>query len=849
MSGIAYLEPASNVVGRSSLRLSIPTVTGSTKYEFTTGSKVIRGPRLSEVTDLRTQQRYIIEDLIYCFLGKEGFYIRYSTNYDPDDVNQKLDGINFKIAKKLDISLKATTKKLVIVGKYYTSLKAFVEVYNTSTFGRTIQSLCEVICDFMDYYTQVIRQLQDEFECNTNFNINSLESFLLKRVLNKLSHFNEIIVHIHLITKQRIEEFKNPSPLHDQFIHDFRESIQSGEGTNNINIDATRFNACKGGLVLQIIQNRINDFKGDSESLDFLTLLFDMVSQDYIRMLNTWLLNGEIDDPFDEFFIKQKQISENYAEFFHEKSEHYWNDLFVLKSDGLIEQLSLPEIQSKILITGKLLNIFKICTSLVNFDELDEHKLSPIEVLRDVEYKIEFFYKRANKLFMKMLFEGLNFTAVLEQLQSLFLFKNCSQFDSFLDQCLLELKTRKNEVTASGVSRRYLQKIKGAERQAVSFFHSSYEKPFVLINNILLANLKFSFSSQNIFEIAMEINRPEPLDTNTSVLNTPHQRSKIIDPEPVQSSTDQNTAKKGSVHLDQFLVSYINLSVELPFPLNLVIDEQMGYRYELPFKFLAMTKFLTKLNTSTWVELHNSKVWNFKNYSPATKLLVRKCKVLNKSVGNFLKELLAYINFDVTEPNYHDLNEAIHSIKSKTNQNEDSEIESESQNNDIKFSYQQNYRNTNNIFDKMIAKTSKNNDTSSEVDVSFMRLIESIQECSSKIIQDIFITNPRLLDHLKRLFDIATMVHRCLKSFKLKLVSSNEELYEQYITKHPGEFTDILLDTDHTQLKINKMSLAITDLMAIFNDALAGFVQSLQLFGETRNSQALKLSERLSPSL
>ena len=45
-------------------------------------------------------------------------------------------------------------------------------------------------------------------------------------------------------------------------------------------------------------------------------------------MLNQWLLEGVINDPFDEFMIREKRVPDSFMEIFQSKSEYYWNELF-----------------------------------------------------------------------------------------------------------------------------------------------------------------------------------------------------------------------------------------------------------------------------------------------------------------------------------------------------------------------------------------------------------------------------------------------------------------------------------------------------------------------------------------
>ena len=115
--------------------------------------------------------------------------------------------------------------------------------------------------------------------------------------------------------------------------------------------------------------------------------------------------------------------------------------IVLIKIDGLLNQFQNSTIQSKILNTGKYLNIFKRCTGLHNFESLKE-KLTTITSLAapDLELKIDEFYHRANKMLMKLLFDGYNFPSVVNIFQRLFLFADSFQIDNFIDSTFSELK-------------------------------------------------------------------------------------------------------------------------------------------------------------------------------------------------------------------------------------------------------------------------------------------------------------------------------------------------------------------------------------------------------------------------
>jgi gamma-tubulin complex component 2 len=849
------------------LQESTQVVERCTKFVHSGNS--LRGHPLSDIEDLRLQQGLIIKDLLFCLLGYEGFYIRYSQRYDPYDVNLKIQGAEFKIAKNLDISLKIVTKKLVKFGKMYTGLLGFIEYYNTERFGRIIQRLCMIILEFIDFYQQNMVKIEHEFKFNKSFNLNIFESIVNQEISNKICHLYDIITEIHSITQekqlihlhhqQHQNSIDNNDFQYDNLVNIVRDSLQTGN--LEINVDTSKFPCCKGGLVLKIIQTRINNYKGDSDSLLYLTSVFDSVSQDYIHMLNNWLMNGEIDDPFDEFLIKKNQVPTNFTEIFDTKSEHYWNELFIIRSDDLIEQLSSVEIQKRILYTGKLLNIFKKSTGLHNFDNFQEAKLKPIRELRDLELKIDIFYIRANKLFLKLLFDGYHFSNIIKQFQSLFLFKDCFKIDKFIDQCFGDLIKNKGSTSLASVRRHYdNQFIRKNKLSKSNHDNELWLKPLTSIDDVLITNQKFTISQSNFFDGAMEIMNVEAFDAERVFKgnNTFENFINITLNKQKSKPKDHTTSNSyDRYHLDEYLISHVDLAIDLPFPLNLVINQQMAYRYELMFKLLMIIKFLSKFNELSWREINFSEVWTFKNFDPSIKILIRKCRVLNKRIGTFLNELMLYVNFDVIESNYNNLNQTIDTIKDKMNQVEPANIDNEKLNdtnwnsfngNQSAFTHNTfgNYKNANSIFDNMIANGKKESKTNqNRYDTSFEHLIDQLYEYLNTILNDTFINKPILLSLLKKMFDIIILVNHRLNGYMKRLITCNEELFQKYSQDHPERFEGISLDGDLIRTRFDKMNKTVFEFMRIFDDNLVEIVTALKRHGETETKLALILSERL----
>lgn len=795
---------------------------------------------ISELKDLRVQEAMIIQDLLFNFLGYEGFYIRYSEKYNPSITDSAIRGPDFKVAKHLDVSVKSITKKLVKYGKYYSGLKRFLEVYDHQNFGKILQKLCYLISEFLDNYHQVILGIENEFKFNSMFNLNTLENILNQKVSKQISHLYEIsmLIHNESCERSRLKDHELPF---EEFLNNIRSTLKT-TGAIDAVINNESFKYFKGGLVLRAVQNRINSYKGDSVSYEILTMLYESLSKDYVDMLNKWLINGEIDDSFDEFLIKKKEVPNKYQALFSSKSEHYWNELFMVRADGLIDQLQSQDIQMKVLNTGKYLNIFKICTGMENFEGLNEH-LAPIDSLtsQDLGLKINGFYDRANKLLLKLIFEGYNFANVLDKYQTIFLFKDAFKVDIFLDLAFNDLKRNRFAISITRLQKLY---------QEVFQQQSDLNKSITSISDIINHKQNFSISSVNFYDIAKEIMNVQSFDTDNVLENDPNFKTflnKTFEKKTHITSSQKNNNLFDHNQSDEYTVASVDLTVDLPFPLNILINRESSYHYELMYKLQMMVKFIGKYNDLAWKEINNSYVWRYRNYPPEIKKWILRCRILHNRMRDFFGELQFYLNYDVIESNYNKLRKSIIQTQVELKSKELGSNSNVSNGNEIfsKPNTLPNYSNSNNLFnDRMYnRKVSRSNSPEPLIDVNSLML--KMNEFLNTIVNDALMTKPDLISVLKRMFDVILLYDHYLMRLKKGLILCDENLFSTFSRDYPLKFNTQSMDTNLILERFENLKSSLGLHYEIFNDSLTEFIVTLKSYGETENKHILILTERL----
>ncbi|EGW34122.1 uncharacterized protein SPAPADRAFT_54312 [Spathaspora passalidarum NRRL Y-27907] len=824
----------------------------------------IKAPLVSQITDLHIQQGLIVRDLLFALLGYEGIFIKYAERYDPQSLECRILGPEFKIAKNLDLSLKTVTKKLRKLGRYYSGLTEFIQYYDSARYGKVVQRFCYVVNEFLIHYKSVILELEHEFQYNASFNLTKLDQVLSQEVANKLLHLYEIAVEIHLISEERRKHSHTDEYTHQALSELIPKSNFESSARIETNLYLKKFDCCKGGLVLQLIQQRLRFYKGEAASFAFLTKLLDTVAEDYLVMLNTWLTEGKIDDPFDEFLIREKEVPPTFIDIFDSKSEYYWNELFLIKTDGLLEQFQNYQIQSKILTTGKYLNIFKQCTGISDFSNLHE-KLQTISTLssQDLELKIDEFYKRANKMFMKLLFQGYNLRQLVTNYQTKYFFENSYKIDKFIDGSFSELKRDKFKVSISRLQKQYYDLYNSNEK-----IHKIGTIPS--ISDIIQERQSFTISNESLYQVAnelmegkpdFEIQQDQDLETNIRLISNTLHREGSNSPQSTRGDTTAggggrrfSPSKQTKDPDDNIAIASVHLSIDLPFPLNLVINRELSYHYEIIFKLLMNLKFISRYNDIIAKEINQSDVWRYPNFEPRILKWILRIRSLHSRVRLFMDELQSYINYDVIESHYAEIRTLLQDTEvelAETELGSDIGQEQEGQlfNNNTVL---QGTGNSNSIFENRIldalqrpGTANKRNGRKAHELLSVDNLVLQLREYLNTVITESLLTKYELLYELKRILDFMMQFNHYIVLYKKILIVSDRNLHEVYSEKFPERFKDKVMDPNSIDRRFANLNNSLMEQHGRFSEYLASFLDKIRKYGVSENGGLLALSDRL----
>eukprot|EP00494_Astrolonche_serrata_P031743 UN32012 len=184
-----------------------------------------------------------------------------------------------------------------------------------------------------------------------------------------------------------------------------------------------------GGSLLNVLHDKIKQ-SGDLSSRELYMKLLKSASVPYFDMLGSWIFNGVIDDPFDEFMVSERtDITKAMIEV-GTTSDEYWNKRYHVRPRHVIKYLI--EQEEQILSAGKYLNVIRGSGRDVEFPGEKIFKFEKNDS-REVVSKIGEAYTYASKQLLDLLMQEEKLLDRFTSFKSYFFISRGDFFVLFLD--------------------------------------------------------------------------------------------------------------------------------------------------------------------------------------------------------------------------------------------------------------------------------------------------------------------------------------------------------------------------------------------------------------------------------
>lgn len=564
------------------------------------------------------QERAILEDLLFVFMGFEGQYIHYHTPYDPSVEMDRLTGPAFQLASGLDPTLRDLTLSMLKMATHYNALEAFVEVQSRAEYGAVSHAMCAVIRKLLKDYLILIAQLENQLLNNPNFTLHVLHIHTMPtaQCLAQLYSLGQELLRRNGLLDQDLDESIDDFDDVDNILEQLKEGGDLVPGAMSSK------KICKGGNVLRLLSERLATLSGDPTAKTLLETLLREASRPYMTMLNEWLHHGGIKDPHAEFLVKeQKWIKREKLE--EDYTDEYWEKRYTIRENEVPPQLE--GVKEKVLLAGKYLNVVRECGG-VDISKAVKDVPKTLDDRRFLE-NVNGAYTYANASLLNLLLTKNSLTTRFRSLKHYFFLDRSDFFSYFLELSASELRK-----PAKSVNESKLQSLLDLVlRQPGSI---AAQDPFK-------EDVKVRMNKIGLTKWLMQVVSVSGIDQDN-----PEAAIEKYQAPPTQGTED-----------DKDIVGYdaLELDYSVPFPLSLVISRKTVLRYQLIFRHLLSLRHLEDLLVTSWLDQSKVVSWRHKSSDRRLELWKRRAWNLRSKMLVFVQQLLYFCTSEVIEQNWQNL--------------------------------------------------------------------------------------------------------------------------------------------------------------------------------------------------
>ncbi|GAB4835355.1 Gamma-tubulin complex component 2 [Ancistrocladus abbreviatus] len=509
------------------------------------------------------QELIVIDDILSALIGIEGRYISIRR------LHGKEDEIAFQVDASMDLALQEFAKQIFPLCESFLLINQFVEARSQSKMGLVNHAFAAALRALLLDYQAMVAQLEHQFR------------------LGRLS-------------LQGLWFYCQPM-------------MGSMQALASVTQKATS-NTFSSVDVLNLLQSQAKAMAGDPVVRSLLEKMTQCASSAYLGILERWVYEGVIDDPYGEFFIAENKSLQKES-LTQDYDAKYWKQRYSLK-DGIPS--FLVDVAGTILTTGKYLNVMRECGHNVQVQVTESSKLQKFGSNHHYLECIKAAYDFASGELLSLIKEKYDLMGKLRSMKHYLLLDQGDFLVHFMDIARDELMKKFDDVSVEKLQSLLdlaLRSTAAAADPCHEDLTCCVERSSLLKRLSMLKDLEIS---RNISE------------NNNNV------------EEPVSITS-----------LETFSLSY-----KVQWPLSLVISRKALTKYQLIFRFLFHCKHVNRQLCGAWQVHQGVRAANMRG-TP-----IARSSLLCRSMLKFVNSLLHYLTFEVLEPNWHVMRNRLDSAKS-----------------------------------------------------------------------------------------------------------------------------------------------------------------------------------------
>ncbi|KAI6026497.1 Spc98 family-domain-containing protein [Pisolithus microcarpus] len=256
---------------------------------------------------LDVQEAMILEDLLFVLMGIEGVHITYHPDYSPED-DDPLQGIRFAIVSPLDPSIHDLVERVLPLATYYTAISAFVESRSHLEFGLVNHALCAAIRDMLKEYQTLLSQLEHAFNTSPQFTLQKLW-FYVHPTVHTLSLIYRLILELATMEDDDGSSISSASDDPEQAARD--EALGLGGAKLKAVLSEITKSSTSAAIPVkggEVIYERMQGMSGDPTARKVYGTLMSAAGAPYVEMLREWATTGRLHDPYEELCVKESKF-------------------------------------------------------------------------------------------------------------------------------------------------------------------------------------------------------------------------------------------------------------------------------------------------------------------------------------------------------------------------------------------------------------------------------------------------------------------------------------------------------------------------------------------------------------
>lgn len=513
------------------------------------------------------QEQLLLEDLLFAFVGVEGKYIR----LQQDGVEERVNFVTSSLIQ--DSSLVESVSRMLPLCAAYFSLQTYIQVHSRWEYGLVTHAFSAALRTILKEYLVLVAQLEHQFASGR---------------LTMLRAWYYLQSSAHTLTR----------------------------------LDALcqRVNRTAGGTLLNQLHLSMTH-AGDESTKALYTHLLVHASVPYFDMLHTWLTQGVLRDPYDEFQVKQhaERNKENVRTDFNDT---YWDERYTVRQEKL--PTFLATLSERVLTTGKYLNVIRECGRNIPSSVTSSRPLLHYSANeRDYIDMVDSSYAFASRLLLDLLMHENDLVGRLRSIKRYFLGGQGDFFVHFMDTAATELAANTKDILVPRL-RSHLELALRTSRASVDPYLqdlSVHTQPFTLVQQLEMIH-----------------------STSTSGVSG-------------SGGAAAAAAAAAALKRSDLLKGHetIELSYRVRWPLSLVLSKKTLTKYQLLFRHLFGIKHAERSLNQCWATHQSLKELTLgRQYHHAFGLRHRML--------HFFHSMADYIMVEVLEPNWHQLESSLGSV-------------------------------------------------------------------------------------------------------------------------------------------------------------------------------------------